>query len=85
MDKNLIWKTVVIALIVIVSAVISGRRRKSSNRVLDLAGGTSLVYEIDTADLSPNEQKDLAQNMIPILLKRIDPTHVPISLCGPQG
>lgn len=85
MDRNLIWKTVVIVLIVIASALYLWPPQEKLKQGLDLAGGTSLVYEIDTTDLEPHEKKDLAQNMIPILLKRIDPTHVANIVMRPQG
>jgi SecD/SecF fusion protein len=52
---------------------------------IDLAGGTSLVYEIDSSDLAPAERRGLAERMIPILLKRIDPTHVANIVMRPQG
>lgn len=85
MDKNLIWKTLVIAIVVVVSAIYVWPPQEKLKQGLDLAGGTSLIYEIDTSDLAPHEQKDLAQNMIPILLKRIDPTHVANLVMRPQG
>ncbi len=52
---------------------------------LDLAGGTSLIYDIDTTGLEGVESEDLAQRMIPILLKRIDPTNVANIVMRPQG
>jgi len=85
MDRNLIWKTLVIVLIVIASALYLWPPQEKLKAGLDLAGGTSMVYEIDTTDLEPHEKKDLAQNMIPILLKRIDPTHVANIVMRPQG
>jgi SecD/SecF fusion protein len=85
MDRNLIWKTVVIVLIVLASALYLWPPQEKLKQGLDLAGGTSLVYEIDTTDLEPHEKKGLAQSMIPILLKRIDPTHVANIVMRPQG
>ncbi len=38
-----------------------------------MTGGTSLVYEIDTTDLSAVQKKDLSKKMIAVLQKRIDP------------
>ncbi|MCK5172791.1 MAG: hypothetical protein KAR47_05330, partial [Planctomycetes bacterium] len=52
---------------------------------LDLAGGTSLIYDIDTTGLDGKESEDLAQRMIPILLKRVDPTNVANIVMRPQG
>ncbi|MCE5184984.1 MAG: protein translocase subunit SecD [Planctomycetaceae bacterium] len=85
MDKNLTWKIVLILLVVVGCSIYVWPPQEKLKQGLDLAGGTSLIYEIDATDLSPREQKDLAQNMIPILLKRIDPTHVANLVMRPQG
>ena len=52
---------------------------------LDIAGGTSLIYDIDTSDMNAKEVKGLATNMIPILMKRIDPGNVANVMMRPQG
>lgn len=85
MDKNLIWKIVLIIAVVAASAFYVWPPQEKLKPGIDLAGGTSLIYEIDTTDLLPHERKNLAQNMIPILLKRIDPTHVANLVMRPQG
>ena len=40
---------------------------------IDLAGGTSLLYQIDTTGLTDYEKRSIAQDMIRILRQRIDP------------
>lgn len=85
MDKNLIWKSVLIFVVVALAAWNLYPPQEKLKPGIDLAGGTSLIYEIDTTDLAPGEQRNLAQNMIPILLKRIDPTHVANVVMRPQG
>ena len=40
---------------------------------IDLAGGTSLLYQIDTTGLTDFEKREIAQQMIRILRQRIDP------------
>lgn len=40
---------------------------------IDLVGGTSLIYEIDTRDLDADQQRDLAARVISILRERVDP------------
>ena len=85
MDKNLIWKSLAIVIVVAVALLNLYPPSETLKPGIDLAGGTSLIYEIDTTDLGPNEQRGLAQNMIPILLKRIDPTHVANIVMRPQG
>ncbi len=85
MNKNLLWKML---LIVFLAALAVWNVYPPSEKIkqgLDLAGGTSLIYEIDTSDLEPQDRRDLAKNMIPILLKRIDPTHVANIVMRPQG
>lgn len=52
---------------------------------LDLAGGTSLVYEIDTTGMTGPETDNLSQKLVPILMKRIDPGNVQNIVMRPQG
>ena len=85
MAKDLIWKIVVILIAVAAAALYVYPPHEKLKQGLDLAGGTSLVYEIDTAGLEPQERKGLAQNMIPILMRRVDPTHVANIVMRPQG
>ncbi|MHC4835558.1 MAG: hypothetical protein ACYTCN_06325 [Planctomycetota bacterium] len=85
MDKNLIWKSLLIVAVVCLMALNLYPPQETLKPGIDLAGGTSLIYEIDTTGLERSERKGLAQNMIPILLKRIDPTHVANIVMRPQG
>lgn len=85
MDKNLIWKSLLIVIIVGMVGINVYPPQEKLKPGIDLAGGTSLIYEIDTTGLKPQERRGLAQNMIPILLKRIDPTHVANIIMRPQG
>jgi preprotein translocase subunit SecD len=52
---------------------------------VDMTGSTSLVYEIDTQGLSEEQQKDLAQKMIMVLRRRIDPGNVADLVWRPIG
>jgi preprotein translocase subunit SecD len=52
---------------------------------MDMTGGTSLIYEIDAQDLSEEQQKDLAQKMIAVLRRRIDPENVADLVWRPHG
>jgi SecD/SecF fusion protein len=85
MDKNLIWKSVLIVVVVALMGLNLYPPQETLKPGIDLAGGTSLIYEIDVTGLATKERKDLSQNMIPILLKRIDPTHVANIIMRPQG
>ena len=52
---------------------------------IDLAGGTSLIYEIDTFGLSEAEKENLSQRMITVLRRRIDPANIQNLIWRPQG
>ncbi len=42
----------------------------------NMAGGTSLVYEIDTKDVNDEEKKNISQQMIAVLKRRVDPAGI---------
>ena len=85
MSKNLFWKALLIIILVGLAAWNVYPPKEKLKLGLDLAGGTSLIYEIDTQGLTREERKGLAQRMIPILLRRIDPTNVANIVMRPQG
>ncbi len=85
MYKDLLWKAALVAFLIAVSCFYIYPPSEKLKQGIDLAGGTSLIYEIDASDLSPADRKGLAEKMIPILLKRIDPTHVANIVMRPQG
>lgn len=76
MNKNQIWKLLFIVLLVVVAILQVTPLSKKLKPGLDLGGGVSLIYNIDTEGLTTKETKGLAQRMIPILRRRIDPTNV---------
>ena len=83
MGKNLLPKIIlIIGLMVIAVFFLWGRGLKYG---LDLEGGTSLIYEIDTQGLEEADQKDLAEKMITVLRRRVDPTNVEGLEWWPQG
>jgi SecD/SecF fusion protein len=85
MNKNLTWKIVLIIVLVVVSAWTLYPPNKTLKPGIDLAGGTSLIYEIDTHGLEGAEKKDLAQRMITVLRRRIDPANIQNLVWRPQG
>jgi len=85
MEKNLSWKVVLIIVLVGVAALELYPPSKTLKPGLDLAGGTSLVYEIDTQGLSNEEKRDLAERTINVLRRRIDPANVQNLIWRPQG
>jgi len=85
MGKNLMPKTILIIVLVLLAAWTLYPPDKTLKPGIDLAGGTSLIYEIDTQDLADAEQKDLAQRMITVLRRRIDPANIQNLIWRPQG
>ena len=85
MNKNLTPKIVLIIVLVALAAWTLYPPSKTLMPGIDLAGGTSLIYEIDTVGLQEAEKKDLAQRMITVLRRRIDPANIQNLLWRPQG
>jgi len=86
MDRNVVrFGLLAVAVLVIFAVVNLYPPAEKLKPGLDLAGGTSLVYEIDTTGLSASETDNLAQKLIPILMKRIDPGNVQNLIMRPQG
>ncbi len=85
MGRNLVLKNIIIIVLVIVAAWTLYPANKTLKPGLDLAGGTSLLYEIDTYGLSDSDKKDLSQNMITVLRRRIDPANIQNLVWRPHG
>ena len=85
MNKNLTWKIVLIIVLIVLAAWTLYPPSKTLKPGIDLAGGTSLIYEIDTHGLEGAEKKDLAQRMITVLRRRIDPANIQNLVWRPQG
>ena len=85
MSRNLMLKIVLIVVLVVVAAWTLFPPNKTLMPGIDLAGGTSLIYEIDTHGLEEAEKRDLAQRMITVLRERIDPANIQNLIWRPQG
>ena len=85
MVKNLTWKIVLIVVLVVVAVWTLYPPTKTLKPGIDLAGGTSLIYEIDTHGLSDAETEKLAERMITVLRRRIDPANIQNLIWRPQG
>ncbi|MDD5064371.1 MAG: protein translocase subunit SecD [Phycisphaerae bacterium] len=85
MNKSLLWKSILIIVLVVVAVWTLYPPDKTLKPGIDLAGGTSLIYEIDTQGLEGMEKKDLAQRMIVVLRRRIDPANIQNLVWRPQG
>ncbi len=85
MGKNLTPKVVFVIVLVLVAVWTLYPPGKTLKPGIDLAGGTSLIYEIDTHGLAAHEKENLAQNMITVLRRRIDPANIQNLVWRPQG
>jgi SecD/SecF fusion protein len=85
MGKNLLPKIILIVVLVAAAAWTLYPPSKTLKPGIDLAGGTSLIYEIDAEGLKGEETKDLAQRMITVLRRRIDPANIQNLVWRPQG
>ena len=61
MSKNLMLKALLIIVLVVVAAWTLYPPSKTLKPGIDLAGGTSLIYEIDAHGMQESEKKDLAR------------------------
>jgi SecD/SecF fusion protein len=85
MSKNLLSKSILIIVLVVVAVWTLYPPSKTLKPGIDLAGGTSLIYEINTEGLKGLEKKDLAERMITVLRRRIDPANIQNLIWRPQG
>ena len=85
MNKNLAPKIILILVLVVVATGTLYPIQKTLKQGIDLAGGTSLIYEIDAFGLTEAEKKDLSQKMITVLRRRIDPANIQNLIWRPQG
>ncbi len=85
MNKNLTSKIILVAVLVAVGAWTLFPPGEKLKPGIDLAGGTSLIYEIDTHNLKESEKKNLSANMIVVLRRRIDPANIQNLIWRPLG
>ncbi|HBG27291.1 MAG: hypothetical protein A2Y10_09055 [Planctomycetes bacterium GWF2_41_51] len=86
MDRNVVRFGLLAVIILVVFAAVNLYPPSEKLRAgLDLAGGTSLIYDIDTTGLTGGETDNLSQKLIPVLMKRIDPGNVQNIIMRPQG
>ncbi len=69
--KALKWALVIVPLVAAALAIYPPERKLKAG--IDLAGGTSLLFEIDTSGLDRQEQAGLAERVMEVLKRRVDP------------
>jgi SecD/SecF fusion protein len=72
-DPNRTFKWLLIIGMVVLSITILYPPSEKLKGGIDLVGGTSLLYEIDTTGLDADEQSDLSERVMKILRERVDP------------
>ncbi len=72
-DPNRLIKWLLIIGLVVLSLVILYPPSRKLKGGIDLVGGTSLLFDIDTSGLSSNEQRELSTRVMQILKERVDP------------
>jgi len=85
MNKNLTWKFVIIIGLIFLCCWEVWPPEKKLKQGIDLAGGASLLYQIDTTGLTDIEKRTVTQDMIRILQQRIDPGNKRNLIWRPQG
>ncbi|MCP4708654.1 MAG: protein translocase subunit SecD, partial [Planctomycetes bacterium] len=75
MNKNLIVKLVIILGIIGLCMAEIIPVNEKLKKGIDLAGGTSLIYSIDTTGLTELEKSEIEEQMIRILRNRLDPNN----------
>ncbi len=74
MEKNVTQRLIVIGIVVLIGFVMIWPPQQKLRPGLDIAGGTSLIFEIDTA--AAEDDPDLAERVKTLLQRRVDPKGV---------
>jgi SecD/SecF fusion protein len=85
MSRNLVPKFILILVLVAMAVLALYPPSRTLKPGIDLAGGTSLIYAIDTEGLAADQERDLAQKMITVLRRRIDPANIQNLVWRPLG
>ncbi len=74
-DKHRLLKWIVIVVFVVAGLLALYPPEQRLKGGIDLVGGTSLLFEIDTTGLSAIQKRDLSERVIAILRNRVDPNN----------
>ncbi|AKJ64064.1 protein translocase subunit SecDF [Kiritimatiella glycovorans] len=72
MERNTIWKWVLLAGLTLWSLVLVTPLEEKVKLGLDLRGGTSFVLQVDMEELSEDEKKDAPQRALEVIRNRVD-------------
>src|SRR3972149_6199637 len=72
-DPNRLIKWLLIIALVVISLAVLYPPNEKLKGGIDLVGGTSLLFEIDTTGLEPEMQRELSTRVMRILKDRVDP------------
>ncbi len=72
-EKNRLLKWAVVIVLVVAAGLAIYPPQNRLKGGIDLVGGTSLLYEIDTTGMRSGETRDLAHRVMSILQRRVDP------------
>jgi SecD/SecF fusion protein len=85
MNKQLMPKIVLIIVLIVLAGLALYPPSQKLKLGIDLNGGVSLIYQIDTFGLGEEEKRDLSSKMITVLQRRIDPANIQNLIWLPQG
>jgi len=85
MSRNLVPKFILILVLVVIAVLALYPPSRTLKPGIDLAGGTSLIYAINREGLTAEQERDLAQKMITVLRRRIDPANIQNLIWRPLG
>ncbi|MCL5280435.1 MAG: protein translocase subunit SecD [Planctomycetes bacterium] len=85
MSRNLVPKFILILVLVVLAVLALYPPSRTLKPGIDLAGGTSLIYAINTEGLTADQETGLAQKMIQVLRRRIDPANIQNLVWRPLG
>ncbi|MFH0880029.1 MAG: protein translocase subunit SecD, partial [Lentisphaerota bacterium] len=72
MDKNALWKWLILLVLVVWSIAIVTPLKDKIKLGLDLRGGTSYVLEVDTSEVEGDSVKDAKARALEVIRNRID-------------
>lgn len=72
-EKNLNQKLILIGVVLVCAAILIYPPKVNLRPGLDIAGGVSLIFEIDDTGLDEASKRDLAERMKLLLQNRVDP------------